>query len=514
MKKLSPAVAIGILIVFTCSLPLRGDAHAPLQYHGGPILRTFKIYPLYYGNWSAADITAQQNYLIGLAGYLSGNNQPAGLQPMLWQYGINEASVAPAATADPAAKPTKLARSDILSIIQTNQANGKLPAYGPTTLIMVFPAHNFGLTTCNGCGYHSSESTSSFWSVVPYDAGVGTPVAGPVPPFPATLQPVTAHEVFEAALDPAVDQSQGWDESVDGCPDGMAARGGSWIQLSFGWIPGAADNTQNGTCSTTGYTSISEYQVYGWSYADYRRRYDELWPQGWRLYILQSYVTPNGEVLYNAVWRAASVPEIQVYGWNYTEYRRKYDELWPQGWRLYILQSYVMPNGQVLYNAVWRNGSLGETQTYGSAYNPYRTQYDQLWTQKWRLQSLQSYVTNGQVLYNAVWRPGDSGEFQVYGWNYADYRRRYDELWPQGWRLYNLQSYVMPNGQVLYNAVWRPGSMPEIQVYGWNYTDYRRRYDELWTQGWRLYILDTFVAGTGQVLYNAVWRKGTIDRPL
>src|SRR5262249_9748711 len=196
----------------------------------------------------------------------------------------------------------------------------------------------------------------------------------------------------------------GWDESVDGCS--------TIINLPFGQIPGAADNTQNGTCSTTGYTSTNEIQVYGWSYEDYRKKYDELWPQGWRLYILQSYVMPNGQVLYNAVWRPGTRGEIQAYAWSYEEYRKKYDELWPQGWRLYILQSYVMPNGQVLYNAVWRRGNLGETQAYACSYNQYRNQYDQLWPQKWRLQALQSYVANGQVLYNAVWRPGDSSEIQ------------------------------------------------------------------------------------------------------
>lgn len=509
MKQSWLAVSIGILWICAGSEPLY--ANNPLQYHGGPVLRTFKIHPLYYGTWSSADITAQQNYLTGLTAYLSGNGEPAGQQPMMWQYGVNEASVAPAVTASPSAKPVKLTRNDLLNIIHTNQANGKLPAFGSATLIMIFPAHGFGLDKCNGCGYHSSESASSFWSVVPQDAGVGKPTAGPIPPAPAPFELVTGHEVFEASINPADDNDQGWDEAVDGCPDGEAAYGGSWVPLSFGWIPGATDNSQNGKCSTTGYTSTDEIQVYGWKYADYRKKYDDLWPQGWRLYILQSYVV-NGEVLYNAVWRRWIGDEFQVYGWTYTDYRSRYDSLFPQGWRLYILQAYVL-NGQVLYNAVWRRGNLGEMQIYDTNYNSYRSQYDQLWKQNWRLQLLESYVNGSQVCYNAVWRPGDSGEFQVYGWAYPDYRKRYDDLWKQGWRLYSLQAYVS-NGQTLYNAVWRPGSMPEYQVYGYKYADYRKRYDELWNQGWRLYILDSFVAGNGDVLYNAVWRIGTSDRPL
>jgi hypothetical protein len=356
---------------------------------------------------------------------------------MMWQYGVNAATVAPAASANPAAWPATLSRNDVLNIIHANQMNGRLPAFGPTTLIMVFPAHGFGLVGCSGCGYHASESSSAFWSVVPQDVGPNLPL-------------VTAHEVFEAAADPAVDNDLGWDESVDGCC--------TTINLPFGEIPGAHDNTQSGICSATGYTSRAETQVYGWSYADYRALYNQLWPQGWRLYILQSYVTSNGQVLYNAVWRPSTSAEIQVYGWSYADYRAKYDELWPQGWRLYILQSYVK-NGQVLYNAVWRRGTIGEIQFYGRSYADYRAKYDELWPQGWRLYILQSYVKNGQVLYNAVWRPGTSAEIQVYGWSYADYRAKYDELWPQGWRLYILQSYVTSNGQVLYNAVWRPSTV-------------------------------------------------------
>jgi hypothetical protein len=273
-------------------------------------------------------------------------------------------------------------------------------------------------------------------------------------------------------------------------------------------------NTAGGsTCSGSGYTSKDEIQVYGWSYADFRSKYDALWPAGWRLYSLQSYVSPSNQVLYNAVWRpSGNIGEIQVYGWSLNDLRNRYNTLWPQGWRLYILQSYVL-NGQVLYNGVWRqNMDGGEVQTFGVNYASYRSQYDSLWPQGWRLYILQSYVLNGQVLYNAVWHRGNLPEIQVYGWSYSDFRSRYDSLWPQGWRLYALQAYVV-NGQVVYNAVWRPGDHGEIQVYGWSSADFRSRYDSLWPQGWRLYVLDTIYVN-GQPSYNAVWRQNTIDRPL
>ncbi|MFE8603476.1 LamG-like jellyroll fold domain-containing protein [Archangium violaceum] len=236
-------------------------------------------------------------------------------------------------------------------------------------------------------------------------------------------------------------------------------------------------------------TTVGEHKVEGVRYADFRAAYDELWPEGWRLHQLQSYVV-SGQVLYNAVWRPGTESEVQVYGWSYQDFRAKYDELYPQGWRLHLLQSYVV-NNQVLYNAVWRPGTSGEVQVYGWSYQDFRAKYDELYPQGWRLHLLQSYVVNNQVLYNAVWRPGTSGEVQVYGWSYQDFRNKYDELWPLGWRLHLLQSYVL-NGQVLYNAVWRPSTASEVQVYGWSYQDFRNKYDELWAQGWRLKLLDAY----------------------
>jgi hypothetical protein len=61
----------------------------------------------------------------------------------------------------------------------------------------------------------------------------------------------------------------------------------------------------------------------------------------------------------------------------------------------------------------------------------------------------------------------------------------------QGWRLHILNNIVV-RGQVLYTAVWRPSTEGEIQVYEWRYEDYRRLYDELWCEGWRLKILTVY----------------------
>jgi hypothetical protein len=220
-----------------------------------------------------------------------------------------------------------------------------------------------------------------------------------------------------------------------------------------------------------------EVQVYDWAYGDVRAKYDELWPQGWRLKILSPYVV-NDQVRYAAVWGPGTEGEIQVYDWAYSDVRAKYDELWPQGWRLKILSPYVV-NDQVRYAAVWGPGTEGEIQVYDWAYSDVRAKYDELWPQGWRLKILSPYVVNDQVRYAAVWRPSTEGEIQVYDWAYSDVRAKYDELWPQGWRLKILSPYVV-NDQVRYAAVWRPSTEGEIQVYDWAYEDLRALYDRMW----------------------------------
>jgi hypothetical protein len=232
-----------------------------------------------------------------------------------------------------------------------------------------------------------------------------------------------------------------------------------------------------------------EIQVYGWEYDDYRKRYDQLWPQGWRLHILEN-IVEDGKVFYNAVWRRSAAPEIQVYGWKYADFRRKYDELWPQGWRLQLLSNYVR-NNEVYYTAVWRRGNDAEIQWYGLDYQPYRDNYDRMWRDGWRLHILNNYVVNGQVKYTAVWRKTGGGEVQLYGARYADYRKQYDELWPQGWRLKLLSNYVL-DGQVRYTAAWQQSKAPEVQVYSWEYEDFRSKDAELRQDGWRLAIVNAY----------------------
>jgi len=80
------------------------------------------------------------------------------------------------------------------------------------------------------------------------------------------------------------------------------------VGLTF-QIPPATDNTIGGSCSVTGYTNLGELQDYEVTHDQFLNDYNTLYSQGWRLYILQGYVLSNGDVRYNAVWRPGVLNE-------------------------------------------------------------------------------------------------------------------------------------------------------------------------------------------------------------
>ena len=231
-----------------------------------------------------------------------------------------------------------------------------------------------------------------------------------------------------------------------------------------------------------------EYQMYDVPYATYRARYDELWPQGWRLYSL-SIVVVNGQARYTAVWRPGGGGEYQIYDAPYAQYRARYDELWPQGWRLKLLTRYAI-GGQIRYTAAWVPGTGGEYQIYDAPYAQYRARYDELWPQGWRLKLIDVINVNGTPLYTAAWIPATMGEYQIYNATFADFKARYDQLWPQGWRQKFITTYKTDVPRI--TAVWRQTNEPEIWMHHWEYADLRARYDVLWQYGWRLKVFDRF----------------------
>jgi hypothetical protein len=160
--ELSRLFAIAGIALLLAGRGVWAQSHPPLQNKGGPVLSSFEIHPLYYGEWTDSQIDAQQNYLKGLAKYMSGELPSAPcVQPMLWQYtGSGKVKVADPQRADSHGepKPKRLTQTDVENIIASAQPK-KLPPYDKTRLLIVFAAHGFILEFCGGpgIGCHRSD---------------------------------------------------------------------------------------------------------------------------------------------------------------------------------------------------------------------------------------------------------------------------------------------------------------------------------------------------------------------
>jgi hypothetical protein len=276
--------------------------------------------------------------------------------------------------------------------------------------------------------------------------------------------------------------------------------GTSWGKNGYGWIKWGSNKIGMGAswiraaAPDYDFTAVwrksdaEERQVHGWEYKDFRARYDAIWNEGYRLSSLKIR-NVSGKALYSAVWRKGAEPEVQVYGATFADYKKRGDELAKDGWRLHILESFT-DGINVKYTAVWRKSTAQEMPLYAASVADFKKKYDELAKDGWRLHILDAYVEMGLTpKVTAVWRKDSTQEIPIFDQSYADYRKKYDELYKDGWRLHLLSNYVVAN-VVKYSAVFRKIPGGELQSYGWDYDAFRTRDAELRRDGWRLAIVN------------------------
>ncbi|MGB7729567.1 MAG: hypothetical protein WBL50_16170 [Candidatus Acidiferrum sp.] len=66
----------------------------------------------------------------------------------------------------------------------------------------------------------------------------------------------------------------------------------------------------------------------------------------------------DGTLIYNAIFRLSPVDEVAIYSKTFAEYSSEYSKEYALGYRLYILNVYVLPGDDVRYDAVFRPGTF------------------------------------------------------------------------------------------------------------------------------------------------------------
>ncbi|GIG89526.1 hypothetical protein [Plantactinospora endophytica] len=115
------------------------------------------------------------------------------------------------------------------------------------------------------------------------------------------------------------------------------------------------------------------------------------------------------------------------------------------------------------------------------------------------------------VRFNAIWEPGGDNRAWVHTWAAQDLLHHNGELFNQGWRIDSLTMVKGANGELRYNAIWKPGSGPSPVLIGWTEQQFFAQVGAYWSQGLRPWRINRYPHG-GSFRYDAIFKPGTDGR--
>ncbi|HWB80926.1 MAG TPA: C1 family peptidase [Nannocystaceae bacterium] len=280
--------------------------------------------------------------------------------------------------------------------------------------------------------------------------------------------------------------------------------GTNWADDGYGWIAYGSNKIGMGAAWAAMATPehhftavwrkvdlIPQIQGHGWSVADVEARGKEIAPKGYRIATLDI-VVDDGKPQYSAVWeKLGDVDEKRVLGLAEKDYLAKYDELHKAGWRVHLLEPYVI-GGVVKYSAVFRKApKIDDEQALGLASAAYEKQNAAMRAKGWHLHLLEPRMVGKALEYSAVWRSGKLDQEELYDASAKTYRAKDSELRAKGWRLFRLESYTV-GGKLRYAAIWQQGGPKEKQSDGLSYAELRKQDADLRKDGWALTMVEGY----------------------
>jgi hypothetical protein len=280
--------------------------------------------------------------------------------------------------------------------------------------------------------------------------------------------------------------------------------GTNWGDGGYGWIAYGSNKIGMGAAwarmATPSYDFtavwrkvdlIPQIQGHGWSVADTESRSGDLAPKGYRIETLDVEVD-DGKAQYSVVWnKVGDVPEKRVFGVGETDYLAQYEALHKAGWRVHLLEPYVV-GGKVKYSAVFRKApKVEEQQALSLEPKAYATKNAAMRKDGWHLHVLEPRIVGKGLAYTAVWRKGKVDQEELYDASVKAYRAKDTELRAKGWRLFRLESYTQA-GELRHAAIWQQGGPQEKTIEGLTYAELRTQDAALRKDGWALAIVDGY----------------------
>jgi murein DD-endopeptidase MepM/ murein hydrolase activator NlpD len=181
--------------------------------------------------------------------------------------------------------------------------------------------------------------------------------------------------------------------------------------------------------------------VWGWAPEDYFPKVQELFDGGYRLIGQDSYDIGGGKRRYDAIWKQGQQGQLTVWGWTLADLMARAEQLHAEDWRLVLLQAYTLVDGELRYDAVWNPGTQAQFVVYGWNESDFRQKVIDMFNDGFRLSLQQSYMFKGQRLFDGVFDPGADGQWAIWGWTGEFFHAKTTEMFNAGFRLRSQQSY-------------------------------------------------------------------------
>jgi hypothetical protein len=231
-------------------------AFVPLAWSGlGPIISWPELVSVFWGDFTAAQVSSMTTWLAAYAGYLRNAGAPAGQQCVVSQYGVRGASVGASHTE--LAEPRSATEADVHNLVDFLQQQGSLPEYSPNRLFIVF-THGISFPDYGvkggWCGKHEHWDGGQYFAIVPWPTASGCGSSSPEKAW----QSIASHEINEAATDPGV--GSGW---VSGRNEGGDTCNWQYYKMPFGTIQLFEDNAQQSCSAWTPHRGKEWYTTRG-----------------------------------------------------------------------------------------------------------------------------------------------------------------------------------------------------------------------------------------------------------
>jgi hypothetical protein len=184
--------------------------------------------------------------------------------------------------------------------------------------------------------------------------------------------------------------------------------------------------------------------LFGWAPEHFNATFSEFLTQGYQPTSINAFVLPDGGIRYNLIARKTNAATQFVYGWAKEHFDVVFQQRAAEGFRLLDLNAFVLADGGVRYNAVWVKNSLDERSVYGWAPEHFDGVHTDNYAQGYRLVKVNAFVlTDGGVRINAIWRRPSEEHPEHRGWAKEHFDGAFVSLQQQGYRPMDLNAFVL-----------------------------------------------------------------------